>query len=165
MDVEVLSVLQRRPRVFHLGMLPTCQPEQTSDLAAAEINKAHSEASAARFKLFEAELKADWQLLKETECAKKELKELLQWLELEHRRKQAQLGATLVRRRLDKTHPILSIDSWDKLPAQLALLCRVWDNELQDGTRRTILWVDFNTPHSRDKAQSARVDPMFGQRL
>ena len=150
MDAEVLSVLQRRPRVFHLGMLPTCQPEQTSDLAAAEINKAHSEASAARFKLFEAELKADWQLLEETECAKKELKELLQWLELEHRRNQAQLGATLVRRRLDKTHPILSIDSWDTLPAQLALLCRAWDGDLQDGTRRTILWVDFNTPHSRD---------------
>jgi len=42
------------------------------------------------------------------------------------------------------------IDDWDRLAGHLGLLCRSWDAELRSGTRRAILWLDFNTPHARD---------------
>ena len=148
-DDEVLQMLKRRPRVFHLSMLPACHIE-TKDEAAQEITKAHSEASAAKLKLFEVELRADWEAIEETETAKAQLGELLRWLELEHRRAQTALGQELVAKRLNASHPILTIESWDKLPSQLSLMCRAWDGQLKEGVRRAIVWVDFNTPRSRD---------------
>jgi len=57
-DTEILSMLDRRPRMFHLGMLPSCRSDVTGT-QAAEMAQAHNEASAARLKLFELELKAD----------------------------------------------------------------------------------------------------------
>jgi hypothetical protein len=148
-DDEVLQMLKRRPRVFHLSMLPACHVE-TKDEVAQEITKAHSEAAAAKLKLFEAELRADWAAIEETEIAKAQLGELLHWLELEHRRGQTALAQDLVTKRLSGSHPILTVETWDKLPSQLSLLCRAWDSELRDGTRRAIIWIDFNTPRSRD---------------
>jgi hypothetical protein len=54
-DAEIICMLNRRPRVFHLRMLPTCSVEVGSDEVAADIAKAHVEASAAKLKLFEAD--------------------------------------------------------------------------------------------------------------
>ena len=149
MDDEVSQMLKRQPRIFHLGMLPACHCD-TGDQASQEIAKAHTEAAAAKLKLFEAELRADWAAIDMTESAKAELGELLQWLELEHRRNQAALAQDLVAKRISSSHPMLTIESWDKLPSQLSLMCRVWDSELMEGTRRAIIWLDFNTPRSRD---------------
>ena len=66
-------------------MLPACRTDIACD-RAAEIAKAHSEAAVARLKLFEIELKGDWELIEQTKAAKAELAELLAWLELEHTR-------------------------------------------------------------------------------
>jgi hypothetical protein len=148
-DDEVLQMLKRRPRIFHLSMLPACHIE-TKDETAQEITKAHSEAAAAKLKLFEAELRSDWVAIEETEIAKAQLGELLHWLELEHRRAQTALAQDLVAKRLSSSHPILTIESWDKLPSQLSLMCRAWDTDLKEGVRRAIIWIDFNTPRSRD---------------
>ena len=148
-DDEVLQMLKRRPRVFHLSMLPACHIE-TKDETAHEITRAHSEAATAKLKLFEAELRADWVAIEETEIAKAQLGELLHWLDLDHRRAQTALAQDLVAKRLSASHPILTIESWDKLPSQLSWMCRAWDAQLKDGIRRAIIWVDFNTPRSRD---------------
>jgi hypothetical protein len=148
-DDEILQMLKRRPRIFHLSMLPACHIE-TKDEASQEITKAHLEAATAKLKLFEAELRADWAAIEETETAKAQLSELLRWLELEHRRSQTALAQDLVSKRLSWSHPIVTIESWDKLPSQLSLRNRVWDAELRDGIRRAIIWIDFNTPRSRD---------------
>jgi hypothetical protein len=167
-DDEVSQMLKRRPRIFHLGMLPACSGEN-QDHAAEEITKAHTEAAAAKIKLFEAELRADWVTIEESEAAKAQLGELLRWLELEHRRTQATLAQDLVAKRLSSSHPVLTVEAWDKLPSQLSLMCRAWDMNLKDGTRRAIIWLDFNTPRSRDTlklpamvAATANLSRMLG---
>ena len=40
-DGEIITMLERRPRIFHLGMLPACRADVAGD-RAAEIAKAHS---------------------------------------------------------------------------------------------------------------------------
>ena len=120
-DDEVLQMLKRRPRVFHLSMLPACHIE-TKDETAHEITRAHSEAATAKLKLFEAELRADWVAIEETEIAKAQLGELLHGLDLDHRRAQTVLAQDLVAKRLSASHPILTIESWDKQVAQPAKL-------------------------------------------
>jgi hypothetical protein len=84
--------------------------------------------------------------------AKDQLKELLVWMELEHKRKQLDLAAKYVQIRMGQTHPRCTADKWDTVPSQLSLAARLWDHELQakGGQRYTIIWVDFNTPFSRD---------------
>ena len=148
-DDEIIAMLERRPRIFHLGMLPACRADVAGD-RATEIAKAHSEAAAARLKLFEIELRGDWELIEQTKAAKAELAELLAWLELEHKRTQEAMGNALVTKRMQATHPVVIIDDWDKLPGQLSLLTKMWDHELKEGTRRAVIWLDFNTPHARD---------------
>ena len=152
MDAEICSMLARRPRTFHLNMLPTCQSEAKADEVAQEVAKAHTEASHAKLAVFQAELRADWILIDEMRTAKDQLKELLVWMELEHKRKQLDLAAKYVQIRMDQTHPRCTADKWDTVPSQLSLLARLWDHELQakGGQRYTIIWVDFNTPFSRD---------------
>ena len=60
MDAEICTMLARKPRTFHLNMLPICQQEAKSDVVAREIAKAHTEASQARLHVFEMELVHDW---------------------------------------------------------------------------------------------------------
>ena len=162
MDAEILCVLNRRPRVFHLRMLPTCAVEVGSDEVAADIAKAHVEAAAAKLKLFEAELRSDWATLREAEAAKQQLKELLHWLDLEHRRTQAALGEALVAKRMAKTHPVVQVEGWDKLASQLGLVVRSWDADSPDCPRRAILWLDFNTPHARDSLRMPALAAAMG---
>ena len=162
MDAEILCMLNRRPRVFHLRMLPTCAVEVGSDEVAADIAKAHVEAAAAKLKLFEAELRSDWAALREAETAKQQLKELLHWLDLEHRRTQAALGEALVAKRMAKTHPVVQVEGWDKLASQLGLLVRSWDADSPDCPRRAILWLDFNTPHARDSLRMPALAAAMG---
>jgi hypothetical protein len=133
-------------------MLPTCQSEAKADEVAQEVAKAHTEASHAKLAVFQAELRDDWILNDEMRTAKDQLKELLVWMELEHKRKQLDLAAKYVQIRMDQTFPRCASDKWDTVPSQPSLLARLWDHELQakGGQRYTIIWVDFNTPFSRD---------------
>jgi hypothetical protein len=152
MDAEICSMLARRPRTFHLNMLPTLQTEAKADEVAQEVAKAHTEACAAKLAVFSAELRADWIKIDEMRSAKDQLRELLLWLDLEHKRKQQALADKYVQIRMDQTHPLCSAEKWETVASQLSLLARVWDHELQakGGQRYTIIWLDFNTPYSRD---------------
>ena len=47
-DAEICSMLARRPRTFHLNVLPTCQSAAKADEVAQELAKAHTEASHAK---------------------------------------------------------------------------------------------------------------------
>ena len=152
MDAEICNMLARRPHTFHLNMLPTCQTESKADEIAQEVAKAHTEASHAKLAVFTAELRADWLQIDDMRTAKDQLRELLKWLDLDHKRNQSQLADKYVQIRMDQTHPVCRADKWDTVASQMSLLLRVWDNELQGkgGQRYTIIWVDFNTPLSRD---------------
>ena len=150
LDDEILSMLARRPRIFHLGMLPSCRSDVTG-IRAAENSKAHMEAAAARLKLFELELKGDWELIEETKAAKAELAELLRWLDLEHQRSQTAMGLALVSKRMSATHPTVVIDEWDKLPGRLSLLCKSWVRSLRQGRApQSFGWIStLHTPATR----------------
>jgi hypothetical protein len=153
MDKEVLSMLLRRPAVFHIGMLPTLSAREVQvDDAARQVQQAHVEASQSKFKVLEAELQADWASLLELQLGSQQLSELLRWLDLEHRRTQAATAEALVDRYLRKAFPVCNVASWRDMPGQLAMLAKLWDAERQGqvGARRAVVLLDFNTPHSRD---------------
>lgn len=151
LDDKILRMLERKPPIFHLGMLPSLSTgNMQTDEVAKELQAAQTEAASAKLRLFEAELKADWSLITEVQSGCAQLHELLRWLELEHRRGQATIGQALVDRRMAKQFPLVAVDSWDKLSGQLSLHTTAWDRERPGGVRRAIVWVDFNTPHSRD---------------
>jgi hypothetical protein len=152
MDMEVLSMLARRPSVFHIGMLPTCcTQDMLVDETAKAVQQAHSEATLGKLKVFEAELRSDWAMLAETHQGSLQLKELLKWLELEHRRTQTITAQALVNRYMGKIFPVFSLSAWKDMPGQLALMAKAWDAESPPkGPRRAVILVDFNTPHSRD---------------
>jgi len=159
LDSEIMTMLHRRPHTFHLNMLPTLQSEAKADEVAQEVARAHVEASHAKFCVFAAELRADWLLIDEMVTAKDQLRELLKWLELEHKRKQSQLAEKYVQIRMEQTHPLCRADKWDTVASQVSLLTRTWDHELsvKGGGRYSIIWLDFNTPTARDSLKMPQL--------
>jgi hypothetical protein len=152
MDQEILAMLARRPAIFHLGMLPSLSVTDIRvDDAAKAVQRAHSEACGGRLKVMEAELQADWATIMDVHQGHLQLRELLRWQALEHRRQQAALAQSLVDRYLGKTFPICQIPSWKDMGGQLALMSKAWDSGSNPkGPRRAVVLLDFNTPHSRD---------------
>lgn len=160
LDQEILAMLQRWPSIFHMGMLPSCSSGQLSvDEAAKAVATAHKEAATSQLKVFEAELLADWATIARMHSGHAALRELLQWLTLEHRRGQAATAEALVARRLAKHHPMVEIASWQHLAGQLSLVLK--SSETPAGVRRLVMVIDFNTPGSRDTLkQSAMISAM-----
>lgn len=156
MDQELLSVLARRPPVFHLGMLPSLsQGGIQADDAAKAIHVAKAAMAGGLLKVLEAELQADWALVSEMALGHSQLRELLKWIELEHRRTQAQVGHTLVARRIAKFHPTIDVHGWENLAGQVSVLCKTMGNV--HGTRRAIILLDFNAPWSRDSLKLPKM--------
>lgn len=150
-DQEILSMLQRCPGVFHIGMLPSCSSGQLNvDEAAKAVVTAHREAASGQLKVFEAELHSDWVTIAAMSAGSAQLAELLKWLALEHRRGQAALAEALVARRMAKHHLMLEIGNWQQLTGQLSLVLKGSDLAGATGTRRLVMVIDFNTPKSRD---------------
>jgi hypothetical protein len=160
LDKEILAMVARRPSVFYLALLPTLSAgEAMVDQAAKEVLQAQVAAASSQLKVFMAELKVDWLFLSQVSQGHSQLKELLQWLALEHRRSQAKLADELVTSKMDACHPLLSVANWEALPSQLSMLLRTVERE---GQTRVIFWLDFNTPYSRDSLKMPKLLAALG---
>ena len=152
MDQEFLSILDRRPHLFFVGMLPTCSSQQENvDEMARIATAAVAETARVQLNLLAAEMQLDWAMLEETRQGNMQLREFLRWLELDHRRKQVKTGSQLVQKPMAKLFPTLAFESWSGLPGALSLMVKSFDPDLPaGGVRRLVVVVDFNTPFSRD---------------
>lgn len=158
MDGEIMCVINRRPPKFFLAMLPSCGlSERPADEAAGQMAKARSDAASAKLRVFKLEMEADWEELQKVHLGSMQLRELLAWLELEHRRQQIETGQRLVARRMAEQHPVIEITAWDQLAGQLKQSATAWSVSKGGGKQRTVLWIDFNTPHSRDNLRLPAV--------
>jgi hypothetical protein len=158
LDQEILSMLQRWPPVFHLGMLPSCSCSTLRvDDHAKLVVQAHKEAADGQLKVFQAEMEHDWAQISSIRLGSVQLQDLLAWLALEHRRKQAELGEALVQRRMSMHHAVAEISAWSQLPGQVSLVLKGFPDVV--GTRRMVMVLDFNTPHSRNKMHLQHMIP------
>jgi hypothetical protein len=139
MDAEVKAMLSQRPALFHIGLLPSCKAAHQEYCLAA----CHS------LKIFEADLRADWDTVDSFRKGHHQLIDLLRWLELEQRRGQAATAERLVSNFMERHFPVCHIEGWQDILGQLATMARAWGPI--DGQRRMIVLIDFNTPCSRDR--------------
>jgi hypothetical protein len=109
MDAEILGLLERRPKAFHVGLLPSCSKgahaSDFKDTAAAQVTQALRDRALADLKVFEAELKADQVTLAETKEGSLHLQDLPRWIELDHRRDQAAKSKALAEAHMAKFSP------------------------------------------------------------
>ena len=149
LDKEIVSLIERDPKYFHMGLMPSVAGEDCDDmdLTTGRVTAAQGKAEVALFEVFEAELQEDWKLVSLAAVGQSALKELLAWLENRHRRAQSKLGVELVSSYCKTFFPLCEMPSWDKVSGQISLLCQTWAGT---GTMRAILVMDFNVPGSRD---------------
>jgi hypothetical protein len=150
MDAEVRAMLSRQPALFHIGLLPTCKAAHQEYCFAAYRS----------LKVFEADLRADWDTVDSFRQGHQQLIELLRWLELEQRRGQAATVEGLVSNFMERCFPVCHIESWQDILGQLATMAKAWGPI--DGHRRMIVLIDFNTPCSRDSARLPELVSALG---
>ncbi len=154
LDATVLSLLNRYPKTFHIGLLPEIEADYkpSFDESAMALRTKQTKAWSAKCDVFIAELAMDWELLQNTHRGCHSLCEILRWTELDHKRQQATVGKELVEQRMKKCFPMLRLNAWDLLAANMSVLIQEFERErgVLQGTRRCVALLDFNAPGSRD---------------
>jgi hypothetical protein len=150
LDKEIAAVIDRVPKFFHMGLMPSVAGEDAEELVmtGGRVTAAQGKAEVALFEVFEAELQEDWKLVSLAALGQSALKELLAWLENRHRRAQSNLGCQLVSAYCKNFFPLCDMPSWEKVSGQISLLCQTW--AAGTGIMRAIVVMDFNVPGSRD---------------
>jgi hypothetical protein len=148
-DKDLLNILERCPKWFHMGLMPHIATEEgkTED-SMAKLTQVQQNAEKALFEVLEVELANDWQKIRMVAKGNDHLRELTAWLDNRHRRGQAHIGEALVRDFCQNHFPFCELASWDKVPSQINLL----EKTLRKGTgkSRAVLLMDFNSPNARD---------------
>lgn len=150
LDREILSIVDRAPKYFHMGLLPCVAglDDVDPDTSVSRVSAAQAKAEAAQYEVFEAELLDDWNLITLAAHGQQSLKELVAWLDNKHRRQQSLLGVELVGAHCKTFFPLCEMPSWDKVSGQVSLLIKSWDKA--HGDTRAVLVMDFNVPGARD---------------
>ena len=148
LDAELAGILDRMPKYFHMGLIPSIASDEGESIDAKHkrIAVAHSAAETAAFAAFKDELQLDWDTVKAGARAQAALSELLSWLEIQHRREQARIGEELVAAYCRKNFPMITVTEWLKTGSQISLLRQAFDKS----RLMSIVIVDFNVPGSRD---------------
>jgi hypothetical protein len=98
LDKDLLSILERCPKWFHMGLLPHIAAEEgKAEDNLSRLTQVQQNAELALFSVLEAEVEDDWLKIRVTSKGNDALRELTSWLDNRHRRGQAHIGEALVR--------------------------------------------------------------------
>ena len=155
MDSQILGVIKRFPKTFHIGMIPDMRTnfaEKGEDDIAQEQVEAEIAKWQAELRLFKGNLAMDQKLIRQTEMGSQALQDILEWNENQHTRSQGMLGKSLVEQFMTRYMPKAVSKSWPDFPGAVALT--VQGVHSKDGNPknppRFLAIIDFNTPNSRD---------------
>ena len=155
MDNQIMTIIKRFPKTFHIGMIPdmrtTFAAAETDDAAQEQIEAEHAKWQA-ELRLFKGSLHLDQKLIRTTEVGSHALHDILEWNEGEHVRAQGLIGKSLVTQFTDSHFPKATASSWMDVPGAIAML--VQRIHLEEGTPKSLprflAIIDFNTPNARD---------------
>lgn len=155
MDAQILSIIKRYPKHFHIGMIPDMKTSFKSsavDEALQVQMDAEAESWQARLKLFKSNLTLDQHLIKRTEMGSVALNDILEWHDAEQVRKQGLIGKNLVQQFMATTFPKAVASSWADVPGAIALAMQTVHHLDSEPTAppRILAIVDFNVPNARD---------------
>ena len=153
LDSELLAALDRKPVLFHLGLLPSLARGQADEEQAAlkqTVLQAQRQKLKADFELFKLELSADQAVLKDLMGANTRLQDFLKWKDNLHRHDQLATGQKLAKQHMAKFFPLCTIHGWDDFCTQCNLVLRASGPLQPGGTRHIVFWLDLATPYSRD---------------
>ena len=155
MDSQIMGVIKRFPKSFHIGMIPDMRTnfaQADVDAEAQEQIEAEYAKWQAELRLFKGSLILDQKLIRTVGVGSHALQDILEWNDAEHVRNQGLIGKSLVKQFVDRYLPIATASSWSNVPGAIAVLVQRTHN--RDGAPRNhprfLAVLDFNTPNSRD---------------
>ena len=155
MDTQILGIIRRYPKHFHIGMIPDMKTTfQTSEMdqAVQEQMEAEHESWQSQLRLFKSNLTLDQKTIRRTEVGSAALHDILEWHDAEHVRQQGKIGKNLVQQFMGNYFPKAVASSWQDVPGAIALAIQVVHT--RDGAPknppRFLAIVDFNVPNARD---------------
>ena len=168
LDKDIVSILERVPKWFHMGLLPHIAAEDGPvEDNVVKLTQMQETAESAMYNVLEAELDADWKLIKLTAEGLNALRELTSWIANRHRRGQAIIGEALVSEFCKNRFPLVELPTWEKVPGTVSVFQKAFNKN--SGQMRAVLLMDFNAPNSRDTLKipsmcnaAAAMCQMFG---
>ena len=155
MDTQIVSVIGRVPKTFHVGMIPDMRTdfaEGAADHEAQEQIEAEHAKWVAELRLFKAALSIDQRLIRRTELGSQALQDILEWNDADHVCAQGLVGKSLVKQFMETRMPKAVAKSWAEVPGAVAAKVQLLHRK--DGPPKIIHalspFSDFNTPNSRD---------------
>ena len=162
MDNQILGIIKRFPKSFHIGMIPDMRTnfaQADLDAEAQEQIEAEHAKWQAELRLFKGNLILDQKLIRRTEVGSEALHDILEWNDTEHARTQGLIGKSLVTQFMDHNMPKAVASSWSDVPGAIALLVqRIHNMEgAPKNPPRFLAILDFNTPNSRDSLKISEI--------
>ena len=162
MDSQILGVITRFPKSFHIGMIPDMHTNFTAVDVDAEVQEQIEAEHAkwqAELRLFKGNLMLDQKLIRKTELGSQSLHDILEWSDTQHVRTQGQIGKSLVQQFMDSYMPKAMASCWSDVPGAIAML--VQRTHTKEGPPknppRFLAIIDFNTPNSRDALKITEI--------
>ena len=123
MDTQILNIIKRYPKTFHIGMIPDMRTSFTvvevDDTVKEQIEAEHAKWEA-DLRLFKGSLMVDQRLIQKTEVGSWALHDILEWNDAEHVRSQGLIGKSLVHQFMDIHVPKAGASSWSDVPGAIA---------------------------------------------
>ena len=155
MDSQILSVIKRFPKQFHIGMIPDMKTTFTKsdmDEALTEQMEAEHASWASQLRLFRSNLVLDQKTIQRTELGSAALHDILEWHESGHVRQQGLIGKNLVQQFTNSYFPSAVSSGWPDVPGAIALAVQTVHNQegAPKAATRMVAVIDFNVPNARD---------------
>ena len=162
MDAQILGIIKRFPKSFHIGMIPDMRTnfaKADMDAEAQEQVEAEHAKWQAELRLFKGNLSADQKLINRTEVGTRALHDILEWNDAEHVRQQGLIGKSLVKQFMDSCMPKATASSWVDVPGAVALMVQSIHtvHGVPKNPPRFLAIIDFNTPNSRDALKITEI--------
>ena len=162
MDAQVLQIIRRVPKSFHVGMIPDMRThfnEVDENSEAQEQAEAERAKWGAELSLFAINLAADQKLIQKTEWGSRSLKDFLEWNESELVRQQGEVAKSLVNQFMEVNLPKAEAVSWTAVPGSIAAAVQIIHGKegAPKHDPRFLAILDFNTPNSRDALRIGEI--------
>ena len=125
MDAQILGIIRRFPKIFHIGMIP----DMRTNFAKADVDAEAQEQIEAEHAKWQAELRLlkgnlilDQKLIKKMEFGSRAFHDILEWNDGEQVRQQGLIGKSLVKQIMDHYMPKANASSWNDVPGPVALV-------------------------------------------
>jgi hypothetical protein len=162
MDSQIITIIKRFPKFFHVGMIPdlmTTFAKNTVDQVTQEQIEAEHAKWQGELRLFKINLLMDWKIIKRTEVGSLALHDILEWNDVQHVRQQGLIGKSLVERFMNSFFLVAVGSSWVDILGAFAMT--VQQVHQVEGTPknppRVFAIIDFNLPNSRDALKLPQI--------